>query len=348
MDRMMIFRWFERGLIVVGLGCLTWYSLAGVRTWQYQREQNGALELAIGARQPPPRAQKPSRLPGEAPDLSSAARPPLVLPARRDWKPAPPATDSDSALIGRLDIARVDVSGIVRTGDDDATLRSAIAHLPGTPRPGEPGNVAMAAHRDTFFRGLRNIEAGDIVRIVTAAGEYAYSVTDTLVVDPDAVWVLDATRTNTLTLITCYPFNYLGSAPRRFIVRARQVTTAPVGHTSFVSASASSRSPTGDIHLPPPPERRPAVSAKMTRATRAPAANASTAYRTRRTAGPRTLLARKPVAPVGPPALERSRATLRSRPAEEGEPPPKKPSSIKRGLGKIFGPFKRIFTKGST
>ena len=102
--------------------------------------------------------------------------------------------------------------------------RSAVGHLPDTPLPWQRrGNVALAAHRDGLFRPLENIRIDDDVRIVTPRGEFHYRVTKTHIVDPDDVWVIAPTDTPTITLITCYPFSFVGNAPRRFIVQAELV-----------------------------------------------------------------------------------------------------------------------------
>jgi LPXTG-site transpeptidase (sortase) family protein len=127
---------------------------------------------------------------------------------------------TNGALIGRVDIPRVGVSAVVREGDDSATLRHAVGHIPDTAFPGEDGNAGLAGHRDTFFRGLKDIRAGDRITMTTTNGILEYTVRDTRVVDPDDVSVLRSTGRSTLTLVTCYPFYYIGSAPRRFIVQA--------------------------------------------------------------------------------------------------------------------------------
>ena len=139
--------------------------------------------------------------------------------------------------IGRLEIPRLGVSGAVVHGDNDDLLKGAIGHLPDTPLPWLGGNSALAAHRDTLFRRLRDVRSNDVVRLTTPYGNFDYRVRETLIVDPEDLWVLDPTPTTTLTLITCYPFNYVGSAPRRFIVRAESITRpdrAPVGRVGGV------------------------------------------------------------------------------------------------------------------
>jgi sortase A len=103
---------------------------------------------------------------------------------------------------------------------DARTLRSAVGHVPETALPGEPGNAAFAGHRDTFFRKLRHVRKGDRIVVTTPDGVYDYVVRETRVVPPSDVSVLEPTAEQSLTLVTCYPFDYIGSAPERFIVRA--------------------------------------------------------------------------------------------------------------------------------
>lgn len=126
-------------------------------------------------------------------------------------------------VLGRLEIPTLGVSTIVREGEDARTLQLAIGHIAGTALPGTPGNMGLAGHRDTFFRKLREIDPGDVIRMVSVEGTYTYVVESTRVVDPDDLWVLNPTPEPSLTLVTCYPFTYIGDAPERFIVRARLV-----------------------------------------------------------------------------------------------------------------------------
>ena len=109
-------------------------------------------------------------------------------------------------------------------GDDERTLSKAVGHLPDTPLPWQRyGNVGLAAHRDGLFRRLEHMRLNDEVRLVTPRGEYHYRVTRTHIVNPDDVWVLAPTPHPTITLITCYPFAFIGNAPQRFIVQAELV-----------------------------------------------------------------------------------------------------------------------------
>ncbi len=149
-------------------------------------------------------------------------------PSASALPPAPAAApDVDPLVLGRIEIPRVGVSAIVREGDDAATLSIAVGHIPGTARPGEQGNVALAGHRDSFFRALRNIRAGDVIRLRVRGRGDEYRVDSTEVVAAAETRVLASTRDAVLTLVTCYPFEWIGHAPRRFIVHARLSLRAP-------------------------------------------------------------------------------------------------------------------------
>ena len=128
-----------------------------------------------------------------------------------------------SGLIGRIEVPRLGLSAVVMEGDDAATLRRAVGHIPGTALPGQSGNTGVSAHRDTFFRPLKGIRTNDQIRVTTLAGEFRYRVVSTEIVGPDDVQVLASANDQVLTLVTCYPFYFVGAAPKRFIVRAERV-----------------------------------------------------------------------------------------------------------------------------
>jgi sortase A len=126
--------------------------------------------------------------------------------------------------MGRIEITRIGLVAPILEGTDADTLKHAVGHFPRTPLPGRTGNVALAAHRDTFFKPLRDIRKGDEITLTTADGCYRYRVDSTQVVKPENVEVLDPTPEPILTLVTCYPFNLRGEhAPERFIVRAHKI-----------------------------------------------------------------------------------------------------------------------------
>jgi sortase A len=148
----------------------------------------------------------------------------VVTPA-----PAPSPALAPRALVGRIEVPRLGLSALAREGVDVRTLRGSVGHVPGTALPGARGNAAFAAHRDTFFRPLAGIRKGDAVFVTTPDGVHRYIVVATRVVEPSDVSVLEPTDRPQLTLVTCYPFDYVGSAPQRFIVRAELAAPAATG-----------------------------------------------------------------------------------------------------------------------
>ena len=130
---------------------------------------------------------------------------------------------SPGQSIGWLEIPRLGISAIVAHGDDTRTLLRAVGHIPGTAFPGEGGNVGLAGHRDTFFRALEGIETFDTIRLVMPDRVFAYRVVDIGVVRPIRVEILEPTPVPSLTLVTCYPFDYVGPAPYRYVVRAQEL-----------------------------------------------------------------------------------------------------------------------------
>lgn len=138
-----------------------------------------------------------------------------------------PRVVAEGEVIGEMKIPRLELKAIVVQGESPKVLRRAVGHLPETPLPGEPGNVALAGHRDSFFRPLRSIQLGDAITIKTLEGEFQYQVESTETVLPSDVQILQPSSEKTLTLVTCFPFYYVGPAPKRFIVHARQIGRLP-------------------------------------------------------------------------------------------------------------------------
>ena len=155
-------------------------------------------------------------------DLASIADRPIWPPAPAPVTARPPAdvAPAAGAPVAALSIPRVELSAVVLHGSDARTLRRGPGHLEHTPLPGEPGNVVIAGHRDSFFWPLRLIRLGDDIVLETTGGRFHYRVTAVGVVKPNDVSVLAGTDDATLTLITCYPFLLVGPAPDRFVVRA--------------------------------------------------------------------------------------------------------------------------------
>ncbi len=125
-----------------------------------------------------------------------------------------------SDVLGILEIPRLNLEVPVYDGASDLHMDRGAARIDGTAMPGEPGNLGVAGHRDGFFRVLKDIELGDEITITTADGLESYVVSELKIVDPTAIEVLDPTVEQSVTLVTCYPFYFVGHAPERFIVRA--------------------------------------------------------------------------------------------------------------------------------
>lgn len=122
--------------------------------------------------------------------------------------------------IGEIEIPRLELRAVILQGDSSQVLRRGVGHLPNTPMPGELGNIGLAGHRDTFFRPLRHIRAGDVIILYSSAGSFRYRVESIRVVSPQDIQVLRSSNRTELTLVTCFPFEYIGAAPNRFIVHA--------------------------------------------------------------------------------------------------------------------------------
>jgi sortase A len=191
-------RALEWGLLATGVGLLSWSAIVIVDAQHQQSQLRTALDRKL-----------------EAP--SPAASPPTTL-KRGD-------------LIGSLQIPRLKLSAMVVEGDDDKTLKRGVGHLPDTPLPWQKGNAALAGHRDTFLRAMRDISAGDEIRLTTPHGAFTYRVREIAIVTPDNLTGLSLTDDSSLTLITCYPFSYVGNAPKRFVVRAAPIRTPSTSKT---------------------------------------------------------------------------------------------------------------------
>lgn len=186
-------RWIQRLLLAVGLVILGYCGAYWFNMRFQQSHANRELDRILSNRQTP------------------ASRP----------------TIPDGGLVGRVEIPKLHLSAVVFQGTDNNVLARGVGHVDSSALPGSSGNVVLAAHRDTFFRSLRNIQTGDTIRVATAYGTRNYVVASTEIVDPTQTRVMAPTPSPTLTLITCYPFYFIGHAPKRFIVHARDLE-APV------------------------------------------------------------------------------------------------------------------------
>jgi len=196
MTRIDLLRWLERGLLAIGVALAAWCAAVLVEARFHNAVPiHGQLTVTQTA---------VPMLPGDSGDAKPNA---LSAPAA-------------GTLLGRLEAPSVRMSANVLEGSDDATLSRGAGNIEDTPFPGQPGNIGIAGHRDTIFRPLRNVKVGDPLTLTTADRTYRFRISKTLIVGPDDVYVLDPTGQPTLTLVTCYPFEFVGHAPRRFIIQA--------------------------------------------------------------------------------------------------------------------------------
>jgi len=215
--------WVQRILIAAGIAALTYCGLASFRSWRFQKQAQAVLEDA-----------EPQRMVSKAlPDEHSG--------------PAEETSDPGPDILGRIEIPRLRISAMVADGTSPQVLDVAVGHIPGTGVPGQVGNTALAAHRDTFFRGLGAIRAGDLVHFTEPGKRYPYSVTSTSIVDPRDIWVLASGPNEELTLITCYPFHFIGAAPQRFVVHARLLAEADADVSPVRAPAHPNAHPVGNI-----------------------------------------------------------------------------------------------------
>ena len=195
-------KWARRAAFACGVLLLGYWSVATLEAWAFQWRENLDLD----------RLMAQQRTAGaNAPQSESSA------------VPRPQLTTSKDGLIGRIALPRLHITAVVMEGIDRTTLRHAVGHIPGTALPGEPGNIGLAGHRDTFFRALKDVRVTDEIEFATLNGAFKYQVESLSIVDPSDVSVLARSDENLLTLVACYPFYFVGPAPKRWIVRARQV-----------------------------------------------------------------------------------------------------------------------------
>jgi sortase A len=209
--------WVERLLLVAGCFLLAVYASARIDSW---RSSNAALR---GFDESP----EHGRTAADAADLLGDDDVDFSL-----WSPERISSFKESLGLERrpalavLGLERLRINVPVFEGTDDLTLNRGAGWIVGTARPGDGGNTGIAAHRDGFFRGLKDVQPGDRIVLRTASKTMVYRVVQTEIVSPDDVQVLMPRAEPALTLVTCYPFYYVGSAPRRFITHATlQATT---------------------------------------------------------------------------------------------------------------------------
>ena len=199
MDKQVSLRWLERGLFILGLLLIGVWFKGDLEARSFRFTETEKLEAAR-------RSDK-------------FADVPVRRGSKEPWCPR----TLESGVFGRIEIPRLGISALIAEGTGPAQLDRAVGHISTTAFPGQPGNCALAGHRDSFLRGLGAVRESDVIRIDTLQDTYIYEVEWGTVVEPSRVDVLDDTAAPSLTLVTCYPFHVVGPAPERFVVRAKLV-----------------------------------------------------------------------------------------------------------------------------
>jgi LPXTG-site transpeptidase (sortase) family protein len=235
-------RWIERILLLIGLGGIAVWAASIALPWLWQDWASWTFDREVAGSTPSISAYLSERSEqieervevwlGIATPKTQTENTPHIATPREDR----PVIGPDG-LFGRVTIPRLSLSAIVREGTSSKTLSLAAGHIPGTSVSGSKGNIAIAGHRDTLFRGLRGIEEGDLIELETLEGRFQYKVKSTDIVDPTDVDVLNPGPNPELTLVTCYPFDYIGSAPKRFIVKAAEVSKAKTDSVTWREVS---------------------------------------------------------------------------------------------------------------
>jgi sortase A len=183
--RLSVLQWVERVLLVSGVALGAWYAAVLIEAHYFKSL-------------PAPPVTVTMEVPGEPRTHRFAAG---------EW-------------IAQMNAPSVHLTATVLEGSDDRTLERAAGHIEDTPFPGDPGNVGIAGHRDTTFRAVRNLKIGDPLTLTTADRVFSYKISSLKIVNPEDVYVLDPTDHPVITLVTCYPFSFIGHAPKRYVIRA--------------------------------------------------------------------------------------------------------------------------------
>ncbi|MFZ1086444.1 MAG: class D sortase [Terracidiphilus sp.] len=183
--------WTRRILMLSGVLAITFVALTVLNAKQFQNDASHKLDIQI-----------------QAAGLQTPIRTRNVV--------------KEGDVLGRIEVPRIGISVIVLQGTTSKTLRLGVGHIDGTALPGESGNIGIAGHRDTFFRGLKDIHREDEILLQTATGIARYEVDWIQITNPSDHGIVSLTSESGLTLVTCYPFHFIGAAPERFVVHAHR------------------------------------------------------------------------------------------------------------------------------
>jgi sortase A len=212
--------WIERGLLMAGLTLLVIYGVARLESFVSSQAALNRFPGAVDAASPSVADDVTKS--SNSSELDFGAWDEHRIHAYRES-----FGEEFSAPLAVLHISKIGLEVPLLDGTDALTLNHAVGRIGGTARPGEPGNIGIAGHRDGFFRGLEEVATGDAIELKTPQGTDTYVVDEISIVDPKNVGVLQPRSAPSLTLVTCYPFHYIGPAPQRYIVHASRKEFEP-------------------------------------------------------------------------------------------------------------------------
>ena len=242
--------WTERLLVTFGLALVLFHGAVRIESYLASRaelKRFAAMESIDAATANGIKETAAAPAPAARPDPAVETKTPQVDFRLWDQRRVRAYRDKLAAIsavpLGVLRISKINLEAPVLDATDEVTLNHGVGRIAGTARPGEPGNIGIAGHRDGFFRGLKDVAAGDAIELKTLKGTDTYIVDRVQIVTPDDIGVLRSGPVPSVTLVTCYPFYFFGSAPKRYIVTAslsREIKSGAENSTSSPLASSSS------------------------------------------------------------------------------------------------------------
>lgn len=232
-------------MLASGLALLAIYAAARIESFVSSRAAIREFDAL---------SSQSSSLPSSSSSASEGSQPKLDSPAvdfsqwskQRIQVYRKSVVSYSGAPLAILEIPKIHLEVPVLDGTDDLTLNRAVGRIAGTAWPPGQGNIGIAGHRDGFFRGLKNLKVGDTIELRTLSGARTYVVDRIQIVDPHDVQVLQTGSVPSLTLVTCYPFYFIGSAPQRYIVSASLPQKQNPDQASHVGPSVTNTIPKGE------------------------------------------------------------------------------------------------------
>jgi sortase A len=233
MFRRILIRCASALLFLVGISALGYCAYVSLDARYFQNAQSRQFDQALNDARSAAANDPAVHATGVGKDSAASPLMPVFAGADRATPRTSSPIASDSVPLGRIEIPAIGLTSMIQEGTARLTLQRGVGHIQGTSLPGQSGNVGLAGHRDTFFRKLRFIHVDDEIKVSTLTGVFWYRVDLISIVEPQDSQVLRDTGGDFLTLVTCYPFGFIGPAPKRFVVRALRVSPEHTAETGM-------------------------------------------------------------------------------------------------------------------